>query len=164
MPNKAKIYLDTSAISHLEQPEKPSEQTYTLEMFKRIQLGAFSVYLSSVVIEEIMASPQAKKDALMEHIANVNFIDIPLTDEVQELGKKIIIQNVLPPKSVNDSLHIAAAIIAGCDYAVSWNMKHMANVRTNKGIRHITLDEGHKEIMLVPPSMLLLEGSSFDEA
>ena len=164
MPNKIKIYLDTSAISHLEQPEKPSEQTYSQEMFKRIKLGAFAMFLSEVVFNEIAACPPAKKDVLTAHIANIDFVDVPVTDEVQELGKKIIAQNVLPPISVNDSLHIAAAIIAGCDYVVSWNMKHMANVRTNKGIRHITLDEGRKEIMLVPPSMLLSEGGIFDEA
>jgi len=89
-------------------------------------------------------------------------LEIPITGEVKELANKIISQKVLPPTSLNDAQHIAAAIIASCDYIVSWNMKHMANVRINKGIRLITLGEGHKEIMLVPPSMLL-EGGSLDE-
>ena len=163
MPTKTKIYLDTSAISHLEQPEKPSEQSYSQEMFKRIQLGAFSIHLSRVVFEEIRNCPPAKMDKLMHHVSEIDFTEIPITDDVEKLANKIILQKVLPPTSVNDSQHIAAAIIAGCDYIVSWNMKHMANVRINKGVRLITIGEGHKEIMLVPPSMLL-EGGSFDEA
>jgi hypothetical protein len=41
-------------------------------------------------------------------------------------------------------------------------MKHIANVKTNKNIRHIIIDEGYKEISLVPPSMIL-GGDVFNE-
>ena len=162
MPKKTKIYLDTSAISHLEQPEKPYEQAYTQEMFNRIKLGAFSVYLSKVVVDEIMQCSPEKSNKLMRYVSEIDFTDIPITNDVKELAQKIIAQKILPPKSVNDSEHIAAAITAGCDYIVSWNMKHMANIRINKGVRFLTLGEGYKETMLVPPSMLL-EGGFFDE-
>jgi hypothetical protein len=35
----------------------------------------------------------------------------------------------------------------------------MANVEINKKVKLITIDEGFKEIMLVPPSMLLDRGT-----
>jgi len=161
--SKVKIYLDTSAISHLEPPEKPSEQSHSHEMFNLIRRGLYSAYLSRVVFDEIAGCQPAKREMLLKYISDIDFIEIPITETVLSLAKKIIDQNVLPTKSIMDSQHIAAAIVAGCDYIVSWNMKHMANIRINKGVRHITIDEGHKEIMLLPPSMLL-DGGHFYES
>jgi len=158
---KLKIYLDTSAISHLEQPEKPSEQSSSQELFDRIKAGQYEIFLSSVVFEEIDECSPSKKECLMRHIADITYEDLIINDTVKALAAKIIEKKVLPPKSERDSQHIAAAIIAGCDYIVSWNMKHMSNVEINKNIRHILIDEGYKEILLVPPSMLL-GGGAYD--
>ena len=159
---KPKIYLETSAISHLEQPEKPSEQAYSIAMFERIKAGDFAVYLSEIVVDEINACSPEKRSALFQHISGITFEDITVDDTVKALSRRIIARGYLPKRSVADSLHIAVAIIAGCDYIISWNMKHIANVKTNKNIRHIIIDEGYKEIMLVPPSMIL-GGGMFDE-
>ena len=149
---KPKIYLDTSTISHLEQAEKPSEQGYSRDLFASIKAGRFEVYLSSVVFDEIdECSPQGR-GALLNHVAEIRFNSLTITDSVNALARMIIDKKVLPPKSERDSYHIAAAIIAGCDYIVSWNMKHMANVKINKKVRHITIDESLKEILLVYPS------------
>ena len=160
---KPKIYLDTSAISHLEQPEKPSEQAYSIEMFERIKAGDFMVCLSNVVFDEINDCSPERRSALLQHISRITFEDIPIIDTIKALAERIIERRYLPERSVRDSQHIAAAIVAGCDYIVSWNMKHMANVKINKNIRHIIIDEGYKEIMLVPPSMIL-GGGTFDES
>jgi predicted nucleic acid-binding protein len=159
---KPKIYLDTSAISHLEQPEKPSEQAYSFKMFESIKADEYEVYLSSVVFDEIDDCSPPKKEALMNHIAEVEYEMLSISDTVNSLAELIIEKKVLPKNSIRDSQHIAVAIIAGCDYIVSWNMNHMANVKTNRNIRHIVIDEGYKEILLVPPSMLLF-GGVFDE-
>jgi len=159
---KPKIYLDTSAISHLEQPEKPHEQEYSINLFSRIKAGNFEVYLSSVVFDEIGECSPQREEVLINHVSEISFKKININDIVNQLAEMIIDKKVLPKRSIRDSQHIAAAIIAGCDYIVSWNMKHMANVKINKDIRHIIIDEGYKEILLVPPSMLL-DGGNYDE-
>jgi predicted nucleic acid-binding protein len=154
---KRKIYLDTSVISHIEQSEKPSEQAYSRELFDYIKAGRYEVYLSVVVFDEIEDCSSSLREALLGHISEINFEKIGITDAVNSLARTIIERNVLPKKSIRDSQHIAAAITADCDYIVSWNMKHMANVDTNTGIRLITIAGGYKDILLVPPSMLLSE-------
>ena len=159
---KPKIYLDTSTISHLEQPEKISEQAYSIDLFNRIKAGDFEVYLSSVVFDEIGECSPQREEVLLNHVSEINFVNLSINDTVNQLAGMIIEKKVLPKRSIRDSQHIAAAIIAGCDYIVSWNMEHMANVTTNKNIRHIIIDEGYKEILLVPPSMLL-DGGVSDE-
>jgi hypothetical protein len=132
-------------------------------MFAQIKEGSFTVFLSEIVFREVDGCKPGKRNALLKHISEIDFEEIPITEAVLNLADKVIEKEVLPKKSANDSQHIAATIVAGCDYIVSWNMKHMANIRTNKGVRHITIDEGYKEIMLLPPSMLL-DGRFFDES
>lgn len=159
---KPKIYLDTSAISHLEQPEKQSEQKHSHKMYECIKAGDFAVYLSGVVFDEINECSPERRNALLQYVSDIDYEDIPLNDSVRALAERIIEKGYLPKRSVRDSQHIAAAIVAGCDYIVSWNMKHMANIKMNKNVKFITIDEGYKEILLVPPSMLIDGGVNDD--
>jgi predicted nucleic acid-binding protein len=154
--------LDTSVISHLEQPEKPFEQKCSQILFSRIRNGEFKVYLSKVVIDEIDNCPQPRQEKLKRHISEIDFIYIEIIPEIENLAKKIIERKVLPPRSIRDSQHIAAAIYYGCDYILSWNMKHMAHFEINKGIRLITTEDGYKEIMLWPP-LMFTDGRVYDD-
>ena len=46
-------------------------------------------------------------------------------------------------------------ILAGCDVIISWNFKHIVNVKTVKGVKIITTMEGYKDLLIYPPSALL---------
>jgi predicted nucleic acid-binding protein len=155
LENRLKIYLDTSVISHLEQYEKPSEQAYSHALFKAIKDGRYIVYLSKVVFEEIGNCEMVLRNALLNHVEAIDYIDASTYIGADELANKIISSNILPKKSNRDCWHIAAAIASGCEYIISWNMKDMVNIRINKAIRHIVLEEGYGEFMLVTPSMLI---------
>jgi predicted nucleic acid-binding protein len=156
---KLKLYLDTSVISHLDQPEKPSEYEYTHEFWQSVKANRFDIYLSEVVFSELENCKQIEKRLkLIEYAVNIQYTNFEITDEVYEIAQKIIKSGVLPPKSVRDSLHIACAIVANCDYILSWNMHHMSNIEVSKGIRKITIEENYKTIDLIPPSMLVERG------
>jgi len=45
----------------------------------------------------------------------------------------------------------------GCDIIVSWNFKHIVNVKTMRGIKVVTTMEGYKDLLIYPPSALLEE-------
>ena len=40
---------------------------------------------------------------------------------------------------------------------VSWNFKHIVNVKTIRGIKVVTTMEGYKDILIYPPTALLEE-------
>jgi len=40
---------------------------------------------------------------------------------------------------------------------VSWNFKHIVNVKTIQGVKAATTYEGYKDLMIYPPSALLEE-------
>ena len=70
---------------------------------------------------------------------------------------KIVEAGILSRKSMDDCQHIASAILADCDVIVSWNFKHIANLKTIRGIKIITALEGYKDILLYPPTALIME-------
>ena len=51
--------------------------------------------------------------------------------------------------------NIAAAVIYGCDCIISWNFKHIVNIKTIRGIRAITNLRGYKPVEIINPSVLL---------
>ncbi len=76
-------------------------------------------------------------------------------EEIVELGQKIIDMGILRPKSFDDCQHIAAAVVNACDCIISWNFKHIVNIKTIRGVRAITNLEGYKGIDIINPSVLL---------
>jgi hypothetical protein len=43
---KLKVYLDTSVISHLDQPDKPSEYEYSHLFWENAKFGEFNMFIS----------------------------------------------------------------------------------------------------------------------
>jgi hypothetical protein len=46
-------------------------------------------------------------------------------------------------------------VIGGCDCIISWNFKHIVNIKTIRGVRAITNLKGYKSIEILNPSALL---------
>ena len=64
-------------------------------------------------------------------------------------------------KSYDDCLHIAGAVICGCDVIVSWNFKHIVNFKTINGVKILSYANGYKFIEIMPPKILV--GDDSDE-
>jgi predicted nucleic acid-binding protein len=149
-----RVYLDTSVISHLDQPEKPVEQEYSLRLWDAIIRGEYEVWLSDVVFEEINRCDLKKIERLTDYITQIDYQRFKLSNTAEELAKRIIEQKILPPACVNDSKHIAGALTADCDYLLSWNLKHLARYSTNQKMRLVFVEEFKRELAITTPSVL----------
>lgn len=152
---KMKVYLDTSVISYLEQedaPEKMAETRQLWEMFKR---GKYDVYLSTVTLEEIEKCPEPKRTKFKMHMNEIKFAVLDITKEVTDVAGKIIEMGILTKKSFDDCRHIGTAVVNECDCILSWNFKHIVNIKTIHGVRAITSLDGYKSIEIWNPSVLL---------
>lgn len=152
---KPKLYLDTSVISHLSQPDAPEKMADTLELWEDIKAGMYEVYVSNVTLREVFACKPEKLDILIKHLSDIEYTVIDETEEIRSVAEKIIELGILRQKSYDDCMHIASAVVTSCDYIASWNFKHMVNVKTVHGVRAITNLHGYKSIDIVPPNMLL---------
>jgi hypothetical protein len=64
---------------------------------------------------------------------------------------------ILTEKSIDDLRHVSLAVLAGCDYIISWNFKYLVNIRTIDRIQEINKILGYSELKIIHPTMLLEE-------
>ena len=155
---KLKVYLDTSVISYLSQEDAPEKMTDTRKLWKMFREGKYEVFLSNVTLEEISACPEPKRSQLREYMEQISYTILSVTDEVTAVARKIIDMGILTAKSFDDCQHIAAALTGGCDCIISWNFKHIVNIRTIRGVRAVANLEGYPAIDILNPSVLLESG------
>lgn len=91
----------------------------------------------------------------MDYLEQIDYVEVSASGESLILAEKIIDMGILRPKSFDDCQHIALAIISNCDCIISWNFKHIVNIKTIHGVRAITNLEGYKMIDILNPSVLL---------
>ena len=155
MAEKLKVYLDTSVISHLAQEDVPEKMADTLKLWDMFRAGKYDVYLSTVTLEEISNCPEPKKSKLFDYLRQVDYTLIEITTDMSEIAQQLINMGILTKKSYDDCQHIAAAVIYECDCIISWNFKHIVNIKTIRGVRAITNLNGYKPIEIQNPSVLL---------
>lgn len=154
---KLRIYLDTSVISHLEQEDVPEKMEQTRKLWEILQKGKYEVVISDLVLAEINECKEPKKSLLQEYVSQINYERVEVTEETEEIANEIINEGILNPKSFDDCLHIASAILNDCNIIVSWNFKHMVNVDTINGVRRITFAKRYNNIDIYAPYVLLSE-------
>ena len=111
--------------------------------------------MSTVTLREIQKCSEPKRTQLIDRLNEIQFTTLDITDNVISMAEKIIDMGILTQKSFDDCQHIGAAIINECDCIISWNFKHIVNVKTIRGVRAITNLEGYKMIEIWNPSVLL---------
>ncbi len=154
---RLKLYLDTSFLSHLHQPDAPEKMRDTLALWNEIIAGEYEAVISEVTARELMKCEEPKRSLMAQYLKTAAFEPIAINDEIDDLAGEIIRRGILKPKNIDDCTHIASAIISSCDIIVSWNFKHLVNIRTINGVRAITVANHYKQIDIYTPTMLLKE-------
>ncbi|MCL2219922.1 MAG: PIN domain nuclease [Chitinispirillia bacterium] len=152
----AKIYLDTSVISHLDAQDTPEKMADTKLLWEQIRKGKYDVVLSEVVFAELYDCHEPKRSFLTASVQQIQYERIDSNNsDVVALANKFVDMGILGATSFDDCRHISTAILAGCDMIVSWNFKHIVNPKTIKGTKVITIMEGYKDILICSPAMLI---------
>jgi len=76
---------------------------------------------------------------------------LPPNDEAENLAWIYTIDGVLSQANIDDLRHVAYAVVARCDYVVSWNMRHLANDRTEMRVNQVNAKEKFANISIVTP-------------
>ena len=155
---KLKVYLDTSVISHLLQDDVPEKMADTRNLWNMFKAGKYDVYLSTVTLEEISNCPEPKRSKLRDYMNQIQFHVLDITEDILFVAQQIIDLGILTEKSIDDCQHIGAAVVNECDCIISWNFKHIVNIKTIRGVRAIANLRGYKTIEILNPSVLLESG------
>lgn len=126
-----------------------------MQLWERFKKQQYEVYISDIVINEISDCTEEKLNILMDYLDQIEYHLIATNENTVGLAEKFIDFGILKQKSFDDCQHIASAILAGCDIIISWNFKHIVNIKTIRGVKVITTLEGYKDLLIFPPSVLL---------
>ena len=142
-------------MSHLKALDAVEKMQDTLAFWEDIKLGVYEVFLSDVVFNEMERCQEPKRSLMYQFLAEIKYATVKHCLEIETIAEQIINMEILTRKSYEDCLHIGSALVAECDYIVSWNFQHMVNVKTINGVRAITNLYHYKNIDIVTPSMFV---------
>lgn len=153
--HKLKVYLDTSVISYLKQDDAPEKTKITNALWDKFKIGMFDIYISDITMLEIEECPLNKRLYLFDRINEIEYTLLKLDNTCSDLSKEIISLGILKEKSIDDSYHIAIALKNECQVIISWNFKHLVNIKTIDGVRAIANIKNYRNINIVTPETLL---------
>jgi predicted nucleic acid-binding protein len=146
-----KIYLDTSVIGGFYDSEFEEE---TQILFEKIKLGHFEIVYSNTTEEELFGAPEKVK-ALLPNISEGLKTKVELTEEAVNLADTYLSENVVGKTSRSDCFHIAMATIYDVDILVSWNFKHIVNVKRIRGYNAVNMKLGYRTIDIRSPKEII---------
>jgi predicted nucleic acid-binding protein len=153
-----RVYLETTIISYATASPscdllRAARQHITREWWQRRDL--FDLYVSQAVLQEAAAGEAeaaARRLVLIQGIAVLEVIA-----EVGDLAGLLVSSCAVPAKAALDAAHIAIAAVHGMDYLLTWNCKHIANVRTRVKIEQACRQSGFQPPLICTPEELTEE-------
>jgi predicted nucleic acid-binding protein len=147
----SKIYLDTSVFGGYFDPMFEED---TQILFEKIRLGQFHVIFSDTTEDELLEAPN-KVRTLLPLLADNLKTKVELTEEAVNLADTYLLENVVGRTSRSDCFHIAMATINEVDILVSWNFKHIVNVKRIRGYNAVNMKLGYKTIDIRSPKEII---------
>jgi predicted nucleic acid-binding protein len=144
------LYLDTSVIGGYFDPEFMAD---THALWRLREEGRFRFVSSQMVIDEIAGEPQRVRELMRTSFGPEDVLDVSV--EMEDLAVAYIAQKVVPASFGDDAQHVAICSVARLDYLVSWNFKHLANVRRESGFNAVNVLQGYPPVRIVVPTFLI---------
>jgi len=150
------IYLETTIFNFPFADDAPQYQADTKRLFKEIKAGKFRPFTSEYVILELNNTAEAsKREQMKALISEYNIEVIPVSDETGRLADIYVAEGVIPRKFITDAFHIAAVTVAGLDYIVSLNFRHIVKHKTIIETEIINAREGYKRVFIHTPAEVI---------
>ncbi len=156
---KPSIYVETSVWSHAFATDAPDLHKATLEFFEAAREGAYELFVSDIVLEEISRAPDELASRLRELVDEIGPVLLEFDEDTARLAEEFMRLGAVPPSKVNDARHVATAVANELDTLVSWNYRHLVNVRRRETFRQISVMSGYyKPLHIVTPPEVEDEG------
>ncbi|MEX2027621.1 MAG: hypothetical protein WEH44_09970 [Pirellulaceae bacterium] len=119
----------------------------------------YDVVTSQLVIDE---AGMGDADAASRRMAMLDGMPVlPVNPDAHTVADEIVNRSMMPPSARIDALHVAAAALAGVQYLLTQNCKHIANAQELPRIYRL-LDELGLAGMLICTPIEFLGGNADD--
>ena len=120
----------------------------------RFRSGRMTIVLSDLTLRELENAPPGVKEALSA-IPEPHRDYITLGDEARALSERYIREGGISERFRLDAQHIAMATISRSDVLVSWNFKHIVNLRRIRLYNAVNLRNGYPVLEIRSPREVL---------
>lgn len=125
----------------------------TRALWRLKEAGHFRFISSVLVDQEVARAPREVRALLRSAFAPEDML--PMTEEALELAGHYMAHKIVSTTYADDARHVAVCSVARIDYLVSWNFKHLANVRRESGFNSVNLLQGYPPVRIVAPTFLI---------
>jgi len=147
MVRRLRVYPDTSVFGA---PFDAEFADASEPFWRAVRAGRFDVLVSGLTVSEVEKAPETVRRLLGEIPAGCRR-DLVSGPEAEELAEAFLAHGALSRSMANDALHIALAIVGGADLLLSWNFKHMVNVRRIRLFHAVAVELGYTPIDIRTP-------------
>ena len=144
---KRRIYTDTSVIGGCLDAEFEEASQLLVDAFKR---GEATIVLSSLTSLELLSAPAAVR-AVLEEVPETHREYVELTEEAAALAHRYVDSGVIGTTNRIDAQHIAIATTSRVCVMVSWNFKHVVNLRRIHAYNSVNLRQGYPILEIRTP-------------
>jgi predicted nucleic acid-binding protein len=151
------VYIETSIVSHATARPSSDIQIAAIQHQARnwwtIEGPRFELVTSQLVIDEASAgdpSAAAERLKLLDGLSTVS-----VNDEARNLAREIVSASMMPQKAAADALHVAAAAVAGVQYLLTLNCKHIANAHELPRVYRLLDEYGFGQLLICTPAEFL---------
>jgi hypothetical protein len=146
-----RIYIDTSVVGGYFDEEFDVETKIFFDKVFRLEVKL----IVSDLLEAELAGAPLKIIEFYDSLPKQQVEITKLTNEAIELAEKYLEEGVVGNTSRTDCRHIALATIVKADVLVSWNFKHIVNLKRIKGYNSINLREGFQVLEIRSPKEII---------
>lgn len=150
---KLRIYTDTSVFGGCFDDEFVEYSTILIDQFRNDEK---ILTISDLTLQELQNAPKQVLE-IYDSIPKQSIEFALLDDEVKFLAKKYIEEKAVSKKFLVDAQHIAVASINRVDVLVSWNFKHIVNLRRIQLYNATNLKYGYPLIEIRSPREVIDE-------
>jgi 5-methylthioribose kinase len=127
-----RLYFDTSVLGALTDPGDERPTGVTRRLLREVLDGVHTAVISNVVQEELERAPVEIRRAIVHEVREIEFELVAEGDESVRLFAEYLAAQIAPRRYRNDLRHAAVATVARVDALVSWNFRHLVNLRTRR--------------------------------
>ena len=131
------VYIETTIVSYLvanpsRDPILAAHQQLTRQWWQD-QRSAYHCLVSDETLTEAARGGIEQARLRLEALQGLPVL--PITPEVETLADAVLQSGSLPPAARSDAIHVAGATLAGVDFLLTWNCRHLANPHLQKQLR-----------------------------
>ena len=146
-----RLYLDTSVLGAPLDREDARRIGVTRSLLKTISAGDHIALISNVVQEELEHAPADIRRLILDEIREIEFELVLESEESRILFSAYDATQVVPDRYRNDLRHVAVASASHADALVSWNFRHLVNLRTRRAVYAVNLRLGYPLVDIISP-------------